>query len=125
MLSRVLLSLACLVAVVAALGAWADRQLLNTDEWVSTSGALLRDPAIQDATAAYLSDQLVDAPEVTAKLREGLPPRLAPLAGPLTAGVGELADRTAKRVIASGAFEQGLGQDQPPCTRAAAGGHQR
>ncbi len=41
---------------------------------------------------------------MTAKLREGLPPRLAPLAGPLTAGVGELADRTAKRVIASGAF---------------------
>jgi hypothetical protein len=104
LLSRVLLSLACLVAVVAALGAWADRQLLDTDEWVSTSGALLRDPAIQDATAAYLSDQLVDSPQVTAKLREGLPPRLAPLAGPLAAGVGELADRTAKRVIASGAF---------------------
>jgi hypothetical protein len=104
LLSRVLLSLACLIAVVAALGAWADRQLLDTDEWVSTSGALLRDPAIQDATAAYLSDQLVDGPEVTARLREGLPPRLAPLAGPLTAGVGELADRTAKRVIASGAF---------------------
>ena len=104
LLSRVLLSLACLVAVVAALGAWADRQLLDTDEWVNTSGELLRDPAIQDATAAYLADQLVDGPEVTAKLREGLPPRLAPLAGPLTAGVGELADRTAKRVIASGAF---------------------
>jgi hypothetical protein len=103
-LSRVLLSLACLVAVVAALGAWADRQLLDTDEWVSTSGALLRDPAIQNATAAYLSDQLVDTPEVTAKLRKGLPPRLAPLAGPLTAGLGELADRTARRVIASGAF---------------------
>ena len=104
LLSRVLLSLACLVAIVAALGAWADRQLLDTDEWVTTSGELLRDPAIQDATAAYLADQLVDGPEVTARLQEGLPPRLAPLAGPLTAGVGELADRTAKRVIASGAF---------------------
>lgn len=104
MLSRVLLSLACLVAVVAALGAWADRQLLDTNEWVDTSGALLRDPAIQNATAAYLSDQLVDTPQVTAKLREDLPPRLAPLAGPLTAGLGELADRVVKRVIASGAF---------------------
>jgi hypothetical protein len=103
-LSRVLLSLACLVAIVAALGAWANRQLLDTEEWVNTSGALLREEAIQDATAAYLADQLVDGPEVTARLREGLPPRLAPLAGPLTAGVGELAQRTAKRVIASGAF---------------------
>jgi hypothetical protein len=106
LIARILLSLACLVAVVAALGAWADRQLLDTDEWVSTSGQLLREPAIQAATAAYLSDQVVDTPQVTAQIREALPPRLAPLAGPLTAGAGELADRTVKRVISSGAFQK-------------------
>jgi hypothetical protein len=104
LVARILLTLACLVAIVAALGAWADRQLLDTDEWVSTSGALLRDPAIQAATAAYLSDQVVDTPQVTAQIRDALPPRLAPLAGPLTAGAGELADRTVRRVISSGAF---------------------
>ncbi|MCW2982681.1 MAG: hypothetical protein JWR63_251 [Conexibacter sp.] len=102
--ARILLSLACVVAIVAALGAWADRQLLDTDEWVSTSGQLLRDPAVQAATAAYLSDQVVDTPQVTAQIRDALPPRLAPLAGPLTAGAGELAERTVKRVISSGAF---------------------
>jgi hypothetical protein len=73
---------------------------------VSTSGQLLRDPAIQAATAAYLSDQLVDTPQVSAQIRDALPPRLAPLAGPLTAGAGELAERTVKRVISSGAFGQ-------------------
>jgi hypothetical protein len=104
LLARILLSLACVVAVVAALGAWADRQLLDTDEWVATSGALLRDPAVQDATAAYLSDQLIDTPQVTARIHDALPPRLAPLAGPLTAGAGELAERTVRRVVASGAF---------------------
>src|ERR1700712_5315789 len=104
LLARILLSAACLVAIVAARGAWADRQLLDTDAWVDTSGQLLRDPAIQAATAAYLADQVVDTPQVAAQVRDALPPRLAPLAGPLTAGAGELAERTVKRVISSGAF---------------------
>jgi hypothetical protein len=103
--SSILLVLACLVAVVAVLGAWADRQLLNTDNWVDTSSRLLQEPAIQDATASYLADQLVDGTTVKAKLQEGLPPRLAPLAAPLAAASGEVAQRTARRLISSGAFQ--------------------
>jgi hypothetical protein len=105
-LSSVLLVLASILAVIAILGAWADRQLLNTDQWVDTSSALLQDPAIQNATAAYLSDQLVAGPTLRAKIEQGLPPRLSALAAPLAAGAGELADRAAKRLIASGAFQR-------------------
>ncbi|HEY6761084.1 MAG TPA: hypothetical protein VI318_16420 [Baekduia sp.] len=104
-LSSVLLVLACLVAVIAVLGAWADRQLLDTDQWVDTTSELLQRPAIQDATAAYLSDQLVDGPTIRARLQEGLPTRLQPLAAPLAAASGEIAERTARRLIASGAFQ--------------------
>ena len=104
--SSILLVLACVVAIVAVLGAWADRQLLNTDNWVDTSSRLLQEPALQDATAAYLSDQLVDGPTIRARLQEGLPPRLQPLAAPLAAASGEIAERTAKRLIASGAFQK-------------------
>lgn len=104
-LSSILLVLACLVTVVAVLGAWADRQLLNTDNWVNTSSRLLQEPAIQDATAAYLADQLVDGPTIQAKLQEGLPPRLQALSAPLAAASGEIAQRTARRLIASGAFQ--------------------
>jgi type IV secretory pathway VirB2 component (pilin) len=105
-LSSVLLVLACLVAVVAVLGAWANRQLLDTDNWVDTSSHLLQEPAIQNATAAYLADQLVDGPTIQVKLKDGLPPRLQPLAAPLAAASGEIAERTARRLIASGAFQR-------------------
>jgi hypothetical protein len=105
-LSSVLLVLACLVAIVAVLGAWADRQLLNTGNWVDTSSKLLQDPRIQGATAAYLADQLVDGPSIKAKLQDGLPPKLQPLAAPLAAASGEIAQRTAARLIASGAFQK-------------------
>jgi hypothetical protein len=102
--SRALLVLAAIVAIVAVLGAWADRQLLDTDEWVDTSSALLQEPAIQDATAAYLADQ-VEGPEVADQLRKGLPSQLDVLAGPLSAAAGEVAQRTAHRLITSGAFQ--------------------
>ena len=102
---RILLVLAAVVCVVAALGAWVDRELLDTGQFTKVSVEVLQDPAVQDATAAYLSDQLIDGPQVTARLREALPPKLAPLAGPLSAGAGELADRTVRRVMKSGAFQ--------------------
>jgi hypothetical protein len=105
-ISSILLVLAALVAVVGILGAWADRQLLDTDEWVNTSTELLGDPAIQASTAAYLSDQLVKGPTIRAKLEESLPNNLQGLAAPLAAGAGELADRTARRLIESGAFQK-------------------
>jgi hypothetical protein len=102
---RILLVLAAVVCVVAALGAWVDREVLDTDQFTKVSVEVLQDPAVQDATAAYLADQLIDGPQVSARLREALPPRLAPLAGPLSAGAGELAERTVRRVMKSGAFQ--------------------
>lgn len=102
---RALPVLATLLCVVAALGAWADRQLLDTDAFTSASVQLLQDPAVQATTAAYLADQLIDGPAVADDLRSALPPRLAPLAGPLSAGAGELAERTVRRTMRSGAFQ--------------------
>jgi hypothetical protein len=105
-ISAVLLILASVVAVVAVLGAWANRQLLDTDQWVDTSTSLMQEPTVQAATAAYLSDQLINGTTVRDQLEQALPKRLDALAGPLAAGSGELADRTAKRLITSGAFQK-------------------
>ncbi|HWI73774.1 MAG TPA: hypothetical protein VNT55_17575 [Baekduia sp.] len=104
--SRVLLVLATIVCIVAALGAWVDRSLLDTDQFTASSVEVLQDPAVQATTAAYLSDQLIDGPAVAARLREALPPRLAPLAGPLSAGAGELAERTVLRIMRGGRFQK-------------------
>src|SRR4051794_3172736 len=87
---RVLVGLGALFAVVACLGVWAQRQLLDTDNWVDTSSALLRDQAVQSATAAYLADQV--AGNVTADdLRAKLPDRLKPFAPQAAAALSELA----------------------------------
>src|SRR5690349_24048162 len=101
---RVLLVLAAVLLVVGCLGVWAHRQLLKTDNWVHTSSALLRDPAIQNATAAYLADQIasnVTAADIAAKL----PDRLKPFAPQAAAALSELAERVAKRALKSGAFQ--------------------
>jgi hypothetical protein len=37
---------------------WANRQLLNPDNWANTSTQLLRDPEIRNAPANYLVNQL-------------------------------------------------------------------
>ena len=101
---RVLLVVGALLTIVACLGVWANRQLLNTDNWVDTSSALLRDPAVQTATAAYLADQV--ASNVTADdLRTKLPDRLKPFAPQAASVLSELADRVAKRALQSGAFQ--------------------
>ncbi|HET6510278.1 MAG TPA: hypothetical protein VFG42_26025 [Baekduia sp.] len=102
---RALPVLATFLLVIAALGAWAERQLLDADQFTKAGVQLLQQPAIQNTTAAYLSDQLTQGDTVSNELRAALPPRLAPLAGPLTAGAGELADRATKRIMRSGAFQ--------------------
>jgi hypothetical protein len=70
--SRGLVAGGCALAFVAAFGAWAERQLLDTEQWVQTSDELLRDEAVRDETAAYLATQVVG--------RSGLRPQAERLA---------------------------------------------
>lgn len=98
--SRILIGLAALCAVLALLGAWVDRQLLNTDDWTDTSTALLREDAIRDPLADAIAAQVADGSRATAALESVLPPRLAPLAPEAGALVREAAQRGTERVLA-------------------------
>ena len=97
--SRILIALAALLTVVALLGAWADRQLLNTDDWTATSSALLREPAIRDPVADAIAGAVADGSRATAALEEALPPRLQPLAPQAGALVREAAQRATERLL--------------------------
>jgi hypothetical protein len=79
----VLLTVTTVLLVVAIVSIWANRQLLNADNWASTSTSLLQNTAIRSATANYLVDQLYANVDVAAKIDDALPPRLAPLAAPV------------------------------------------
>lgn len=97
--SRILIALAALLTVVALLGAWADRQLMNTDEWTATSSALLREEAIRDPVADAIASSVADGSRATAALEDVLPPRLQPLAPQAGALVREAAQRATERLL--------------------------
>jgi hypothetical protein len=76
----VLLTLATLLGTCAILGVWAQRQALDTHNWVSTSDRLLQNERIRTAVALFLVDRLYRSAAVEQRMREVLPPRLDRLA---------------------------------------------
>jgi putative oligomerization/nucleic acid binding protein len=98
---RALIVLASILAFLAIFTSWMDRQLLDTNQWVDTSGRLLEDKEISDAVATYSVDQLYANVDVAKLLKKRLPPDLQPVASPAAAGIRELATRAAKRAFQS------------------------
>jgi hypothetical protein len=101
-----LVGLGSVLAVLAIFAIWADRQLLNTDEWVKTSAALLRNEHVQKQSAEYLANQVSQHIDVAAQLQVALPPRLAPIAKPVAGALNEVIQRLAQRLLESGAFQR-------------------
>jgi Short C-terminal domain len=95
-----LVVLASILAFAAILAIWANRQLLNTDNWTRTSTQLLENRVIRDQISAYLVDELYANVDVAGEIREALPERLQPLAGPAAGGLRDLAERAAREALA-------------------------
>jgi hypothetical protein len=85
---------------------WANRQALDTDNWVDTSSALLEDDDIRTALGLFIIDRLYQSDAVEERLAEVLPPRLVRLAKPAAAGLKEVAQRNAGRVLGTSAALQ-------------------
>jgi Short C-terminal domain len=96
---RILVVLASFLAFLAIFTSWIDRQALDTNEWVSTSGKLLEDKEISDAVAVYAVDQLYENFDVTATVKKRLPPELQPFSAPVAAGIREFATRAAQQAF--------------------------
>jgi hypothetical protein len=98
---RILVILASFLAFLAIFTGWIDRQALDTDQWVDTSGKLLEDKEISDALATYSVDQLYANVNVDASLKKRLPRDLQPISSPLAAGIREFATRAAQKAFQS------------------------
>jgi hypothetical protein len=94
-----LISLASLLAIVAILATWVNRQLLDSNTFKDTSAQLVEDPAIQSALAGYLVNQAYENVDIPAALAERLPPNLKPLAAPLAAAVRQPATNAVSRLL--------------------------
>jgi hypothetical protein len=99
---RILVIAATVLAFLAIFTSWVDRQLLDTNEWVDTSGKLLEDRQISDALATYSVDQLYANVNVPALVKKRLPDGLQQFAAPASAGIREVATRATKRAFQSG-----------------------
>lgn len=105
-----LLVLGTLVLLIGVFSVWVNRQVLDTDNWVDTSGKLLADPHIDEQLSKFLVAQAYENADVEAELEAELPPATKQLAGPVAGGLRQLSERVAERALASPAF-QGLWED--------------
>ncbi len=99
----VLLVLATLCWAIGGFALWANRQLLNTDNWVKTSDQLLRDDTIRVALSTALLDRLYQSAPVETAVRDQLPENLKPLAAPLAAAARRVATQRAPEILGTDA----------------------
>jgi hypothetical protein len=92
---------AAVLTFAAIFSIWVNRQALNTDNWVNTSGKLLENEQIDAQLSTFLVTQLYANVDVQAELEKALPPQARALAGPAAGGLRQLAERVALRALAS------------------------
>jgi hypothetical protein len=94
-----LVVLATILAVVAIFSIWANRQALNTDNWVHTSDRVLQNKEVDARLSAFLANELFANVDVKAELEKELPAQLDALAGPAAGGLSQLAPKVAERAL--------------------------
>jgi hypothetical protein len=94
------------LAVVGIFAVWANRQVLNPNNWSSTSTQLLQNAEIREATSNYLVDQLYANVNVEEELKKRLPSQLQPLAGPLAGAIRNLATEASQRALANARVQE-------------------
>jgi putative oligomerization/nucleic acid binding protein len=98
-LVRALVILGSILAFLSVFAIWTERQALNTDDWVDTSGRLLENHAIREAVGDYLVDQLYENVDVRKELEEILPGDTKDLAGPAAGGLRQVAGEGAEKAL--------------------------
>lgn len=98
---RALIILGSVLAFLSVFAIWIERQALNTDDWVATSGRLLENQTIRTAVSNYLVDQLYENVNVHKELEKILPGEAKELAGPAAGGLRQIAGDGAEKVLES------------------------
>ena len=124
-LALALVLAASVLAFPAILAVWANRQVLNTENWTTTSSRMLERPAVRDQLAAYLTDQLFANVDVEAQIRAALPSRAEPLAGPAAGLLRDRVELRARKALARPAMQQRWEQANRAAHAGAAPGDRR
>jgi hypothetical protein len=94
-----LIVLGSVLAFLSVFAIWIERQALNTNDWVETSGKLLHNAKIREAVGNYLVEQLYENVDVKKELEGILPGEAKELAGPAAGGLRQVAGQGAEKVL--------------------------
>lgn len=103
---KALVVLGSLLAFLSVFAIWTERQALNTNDWVDTSGKLIQNEKVRSALSAYLIDQLYENVDVEKELEDILPGETKQLAGPVSGGLRQVAGGGAEQVLQSTTAEE-------------------
>jgi hypothetical protein len=109
-LTGILVVLTSLLVTIATIGVWTQRTLADTDRYVALVEPLAHDPAVTNALATRLTDEVFTALDVPRRVTEalnaipGLPPSALFLVGPLTSGAQNVVREQVANFLASPAF---------------------
>ncbi|HEX6782342.1 MAG TPA: SHOCT domain-containing protein [Solirubrobacterales bacterium] len=103
---RGLVILGSVLAFLSVFAIWTERQALNTEDWVNTSGRLLHNETIREELSSYLVDQLYENVDVRKELEEILPGDTKDLAGPAAGGLRQVAGEGAEKVLESSTAQE-------------------
>ena len=107
-LTPILVILAVIVFTVSVPAVWGARTVLNTDRYVATVAPLADDPAVQQAIATRLTDEVfaaLNVQEVISDTLAAIGERATLLAGPLTNALHGFVQEQVLKVVQSDAFE--------------------
>jgi hypothetical protein len=100
-----LIVLGSLFAFLSVFAIWTERQALNTDEWVNTSGRLIQNQTIRAAIGEYMVEQIYENVDVEKKVEEALEAvsgNFKEFAGPAASGARQVAGPVVETVLETG-----------------------
>jgi hypothetical protein len=107
---KALIALGSFLAFLSVFAIWIERQALNTDDWVQTSGKLIQNKTIRTTLADYLVDQLYANVNLEKEFESKLPGETKQFAGPLSGVVRSVAPDGVEKVLET-STAQGLWED--------------
>ena len=99
-IATALVVIASVLAFLALVSIWLNRQALNTENWTQTSSELLEQPVIKDRVAVRLTDELFASADVEQAVRDVLPPRAEALAAPAANALRTQVEKRAQKALA-------------------------
>jgi hypothetical protein len=100
-LAGIVLVLACLSILLTTVAVWTHQVAFNTDRFTALVTNVVADPEVIDPLSARISQKVVDAVGVQARIEGRLPDAAKPLAAPLTVAIRDAIDKRLQVALAN------------------------